>query len=164
MGDKKYDDLYRNAANLLAAYDELRLMRELFARAKDAEKFIEESEGLLTSIKNEIAALEETKAGLHQRCGEEAEKIKEQKATAEADLVAMKDKYIQRYEGDYAKRVEKAKNSIQEAEDNLKRLEKNISSKTSAEAKLDEQIGLKNSQVDVLNKQFRKIQASFAGG
>ena len=160
--DKKYDLLWRNATNLVAAYDELRQIRELFANAKDAEKYVAEVEVIRDEVESNISALRETEKELHERCRVKAEEVNEQKKDAEEKLIAMKDSYIQRYEKNFGEKVKVAERLIEEKESTLAGLEKDRDKKEAKIGDLDTQLKQKESQMDALENQFKKIQESLA--
>lgn len=161
---EKYEKLYGHAHNLVAAYKNLEGLRNLFEEAMNAEKFTIESKGVLVGLEDEIKALNETKNALHLRCGEDAEKIKEQKIVAEKEIFDMAEKYTKRYEAEHGKMVKEAEAKVLGSEEQLKKLDKEISAKETVRQHLDEQIEMKNSQVGALNTQFDKIRDALKEG
>ena len=157
MEDKKYDKIWRNAANLTAAYEDLRQMTALFAQARDAEKFIVDTDKMRGDIESKIMALRATEEGLHLRCKDEAEQIKSQKKQSKFELEAMKQKYINRYESEYDKLVIAAKDKLESLDLRSKELSNTVDSKTGVVSKLDKRINLQEIQIKTLETQFKKI-------
>ena len=157
MEDKKYDKIWRNAANLSAAYEDLRQMTALFAQAKDAEKFISEAAKMNGIIENKIKALKETEGSLHLRCKAEADRISIMKEQSKIELESMKQKYIDRYESEYGKLVKETQGRLESLEIKIRELDNMTESKTTKVCELDEKLELREAQIRTLESQFREI-------
>ena len=157
MEDKKYDKIWRNAANLTAAYEDLKQMTALFAQAKDAEKFIVDADKMRDAVESKIKALRETEEGLHLRCQDEADKIKDIKEKSKVELESMKRRYINRYESEYGKLTKETEDKLKSLEIKIKELNKITESKTTEIYKLDKKFELREAQIRTLEFKFKEI-------
>ena len=153
----KYEKLWAHANNLCSAYDNLRQMKELFESAKFAERDIHLMQSQKETISKELEALDKAKEQLNERCKEDAIKVRKQLDEGEADLIKMKEKYIQRYESEYGKDVELAKAQLESLELKSVALMKSIESQHSKAEKLDKELDLKESQINIFQERFEEI-------
>jgi len=153
----KYEKLWAHANNLCSAYDNLRQMRDLFESAKFIERDIQLMESQKETISKELEALNKAKEQLNERCKADAVKVREQLDKGEADLVKLKERYIQRYESEYGKDVKLAQSELESLEAISTELHKSIESKLSEVMKLDKELDMKEAQIKTFQEQFEEI-------
>lgn len=153
----KYEKLWAHANNLCSAYDDLRQMRDLFESAKLIERDIHLMESQKETISKELEALNKAKDQLNERCKADAIKVREQLDKGEADLIKMKERYIQRYESEYGEDVKLAKAQLESLGLKSAELMKSIESQHSKAAKLDKELDMKEGQIKTFQEQFKEI-------
>lgn len=153
----KYEKLWAHANNLCSAYDNLRQMRDLFESAKLIERDVHLMQSQKETLSKELEALDKAKEQLNERCKADAIKIREQLAKGETDLAEMKEKYIQRYESEYGKDVKLAQAELESLKLASAALGKGIEAKNSKSKKLDKELDLKESQIEIFQRQFEEI-------
>ena len=153
----KYEKLWAHANNLCSAYDNLRQMRDLFESAKLIERDIHLMESQKGTLSKELEALNKAKEQLNERCKVDAAKVREQLDKGEADLIKMKERYIQRYESEYGKDVKSAQAELDSLKTASEALRKGIEAKNSKAEKLDKELDMKEGQIKTFQEQFKEI-------
>lgn len=153
----KYEKLWAHANNLCSAYDNLRQMKELFESAKFTERDIHLMESQKETLSKELESLNKAKELLNERCKEDAIKVRKRLDEGEADLIKMKEKYIQRYESEYGKQVHRAEADLESLETKSMKLKESIESQLSRSMKLDKELDMKEGQIKTFQEQFEEI-------
>lgn len=153
----KYEKLWAHANNLCSAYDNLQQMKELFESAKFAERDIHLMQSQKETISKELGALNKAKELLSERCKEDAIKVRKRLDEGEADMIKMQEKYTQRYESEYGKKVKLAQDELQSLELISKKLGESVESKLSHINKLDKELDMKESQIKIFQERFEEI-------